>query len=151
MRETEKAGSRNAAAGHGRLLLGMSAAAAIVLGVLWAPTLNDRAVAQAVDLDEIFWCDPEIGPMGSQTEEECLESRGVLLASCTTCHSFAPIVLGQKSPAEWDSFLTAHRDRVSVSEEEFEQLREFISTRFTPDNPVPELPEALRNYTLPPA
>jgi hypothetical protein len=37
-----------------------------------------------------------------------------------------------------------HRDRVSeLSDGDFEILYEYVSTTFTPERPVPELPEAL--------
>ena len=126
-------------------------ALAIILGVGVAGFAT-AANAQSVDIEEIFWCDEDIGPLGTQTEEECKESRDLLLSECTSCHTFAPIVLGEKTSEEWDGFLSAHRMRVEgIDDDVFDQLKEFIGTRFTPDHPVPDLPPALRNYTLPEA
>lgn len=110
------------------------------------------AGAQGVNIEEIFWCDESIGPLGDQSPEECLEARSTVLNSCTSCHTFAPIVLAQRTEAEWDTFMGAHRERTpEVSDESYEQMTEFLKVHFNPDNPQPDLPPALRNYELPPA
>jgi len=140
-----------------RAFVPTAVAASVLVGamavlVTWGGYFAKPAMAQSVDLDQIFWCDESIGPMGSQSVEECLQSRQVLLGSCTSCHTFAPIVLRQRSRDEWEAFLGAHRQRVlDISDADFEQLKDFIGTRFTPDFPEPDLPQVLRDYALPEA
>jgi len=108
-----------------------------VLAVVSAPQ------AQSVDLDAIFNCAAD-GPLGSQTPEQCLESRGVLLNSCTACHTFVPVVKAQKTPDGWNATLDVHRSRVpDLSDEQFEALREFLNAHFNDTLPPPELPPAL--------
>ena len=58
----------------------------------------------------------------------------------------------QKTESEWDTFLDAHRQRVEeTSDEDYEDIGKFLKSHFNPDNPVPQLPPELENYTLPPA
>lgn len=118
------------------LLAGVTLAAASLFLAL-------PAQAQSVDLDVIFNCSPD-GPIGSQTPEQCLETRGVLLNSCTACHTFVPIVKAQKSAEGWDATLGIHRSRVpEMSDDQFEALREFLHNHFNDTLPPPELPPAL--------
>jgi mono/diheme cytochrome c family protein len=82
-----------------------------------------------VDMDAIF-------PAG--------EGRDIMLANCQSCHSWVPIVVLQMNEGEWARSQGEHRDRVeALSEEDFETLYAYLSSTFTPDRPVPELPQAL--------
>lgn len=120
----------------GALLLGAMIATSSLFVVL-------PAQAQSVDLDVIFNCDAD-GPIGSQTPEQCLETRGTLLNSCTACHTFVPIVKAQKSEEAWNATLDIHRSRVpQMSDEEFEALRVFLQNHFNETLPPPTLPPAL--------
>lgn len=99
--------------------------------------------AQSVDLDVIFNCSPD-GPIGSQTPEQCLETRDTLLNSCTACHTFVPIVKAQKDEDGWNATLGIHRSRVpEMSDDQFEALREFLQNHFNDTLPPPVLPPAL--------
>src|SRR5690606_17223543 len=99
--------------------------------------------AQSVDLDVIFNCSPD-GPLGSQTPEDCLESRTVLLNSCTACHTFVPIVKAEKTEEAWDATLGVHRSRVpDLTDEQFSALSEFLKAHFNDTVPAPALPPAL--------
>ena len=99
--------------------------------------------AQSVDLDVIFNCSPD-GPIGNQTPEQCLETRGTLLNSCTACHTFVPIVKAQKDVDGWNATLGIHRSRVpEMSDDQFEALREFVQSHFNDTLPPPVLPPAL--------
>ena len=100
--------------------------------------------AQGVDIEEVFNC-AEDGPLGEQTQEQCVASREATLSNCTSCHTFVPIVKAQKSPEGWDATLEAHRTRVDMSDEAYAQLRDFLVAHFNPDNPPPELPPALES------
>jgi hypothetical protein len=132
-----------------RIALSAAAAAAFGFGVFG---LSSEVSSQSVDIEQIFWCDEAIGPMGDQTPEECLEARQMVLTACTSCHTFAPVVLSQYTESEWESFMARHAERVpELSQEQLDQLTEFLKVRYNPDNPQPDLPPALREYTLPPA
>ncbi len=82
-----------------------------------------------VDMDEIF-------PPG--------EGRDLVLNNCQSCHIWVPIVILQMNEEEWARSATEHRARVeSLGDEDFETLYAYLSSTFTPDRPVPELPPAL--------
>lgn len=99
--------------------------------------------AQDLDFDVIFNCKAD-GPLGSQTPEQCLETRDTLLNTCTACHTFVPIVKAQKSPDAWDATLGVHRPRVpGLTDEQFEALREFLKSHFNDQLPPPTLPPEL--------
>lgn len=117
--------------------------------VIWgALVMGQPVMAQAVNIEEIFWCEGR--PIGDQTPEQCVETRNLILAACTSCHIFSPIVLTQKTAEQWDAFLDAHRVKADqVSDADYEELGEFIKIHFNPDNPVPDLPPALLQYGLP--
>jgi hypothetical protein len=125
-------------------------AVAFTIVVIGALVANRPVLAQSVNINEIFWCEGK--PIGDQTADECAKTRSLILAACTSCHVFTPIVVAQKTADEWDAFLDAHRQRVSdMSDADFEGIRKFVKAHFNPENPVPQLPPALLDYTLPPA
>ncbi|MEX2482455.1 MAG: hypothetical protein WD928_16475 [Gammaproteobacteria bacterium] len=118
-------------------------ATAILLGAGTTVPVMTNSQAQDLDLDVIFNCSTD-GPLGEQTPEQCLESRSVLLNSCTACHTFVPIVKAQKSEEAWNSTLSVHRSRVpDLTDEQFEALRAFLITHFNETLPPPVLPPAL--------
>jgi len=101
------------------------------------------AYAQGVDINVIFNCEPD-GPLGEQDTDQCAASRSLLLGTCTACHTFVPIVKAQKSETQWNATLQVHRTRVpDVSEDDFEQLRQFLIAHFNETNPPPSLPPEL--------
>ncbi len=146
MEGTEEArGNPSGASGAG--IIGTAAALAIVIG--GALAMGQPVLAQSVNIDEIFWCEGR--PIGDQTPEECVETRSLILAVCTSCHLFVPIVVAQKAEQQWDAFFSAHREHASQSSDaDYEEMREFVKIRFNPDNPVPDLPPALLQFGLPP-
>lgn len=82
-----------------------------------------------VNVDELF-------PQGP--------GRQLVLDNCMSCHSMAPIVVSQKTKAEWNQLAIVHRDKVSrLSDEEFNQLMDYLIATFNPSHPVPQLPEEL--------
>ena len=101
-----------------------------------APAGAQQAAAPAassgpvrVDIDEIFPAGP---------------GRDLLLNNCQNCHVWVPIVVLQMDEAAWFRNSLEHRSRVEgLSDEEFELLYDYLSSTFTPDRPVPELPAAL--------
>jgi hypothetical protein len=125
--------------------------AAAVVAVIGFTASSTNAVAQELNIDEIFFCHE--GKMtGEHTYDQCLEARDTTLITCTACHVFTPFVKAQKTDAEWDTFLEAHRQRVpETSNADYEEIGKFLKSHFNPENPVPQLPPELENYTLPPA
>lgn len=101
-----------------------------------APADAQQAAAPAarsgpvrVDIDEIFPAGP---------------GRDLLLNNCQNCHVWVPIVILQMDEAAWFRNSLDHRSRVEgLSDEEFELLYDYLSSTFTPDRPIPELPAAL--------
>jgi hypothetical protein len=75
--------------------------------------------------------------------------REILLNNCTTCHTFVPIVLSQKTKEEWENTRLHHRDRVSgLGDADFKTLYEYLETNFARGHPVPKLPpELLQTWT----
>ena len=70
--------------------------------------------------------------------------RDLVLNNCQTCHVFTPIVILRMDESQWARNGSEHRDRVElVGDEDFELMYQYLATTFTPDRPVPELPEAL--------
>ncbi len=128
--------------------MALFAATFVVIGV--AGTSNS-ANAQELDFEKIFFCH-EGEKTGEQTYDECLAARDTTLITCTACHVFTPWVKAQKTEDEWDSFLDAHRGRVpETSDADLAKISKFLKAHFNPENPVPQLPPELENYTLPPA
>ena len=70
--------------------------------------------------------------------------RDLVLNNCQICHVWVPIVILQMDETQWARNRSEHRDRVElVSDEDFELMYGYLTTTFTPDRPVPELPSAL--------
>lgn len=122
------------------------------LGLSSLAVLPQPAQAQGFDINSVFYCN-EGEPTGTQSPEECQESRGLILANCTICHAFVIIVKQQKDAATWDSFLQAHHARVpELSDEQIKMMGDFLKAHFNPENPVPQLPPELEGLAdMPPA
>lgn len=90
--------------------------------------------ANKVNIDEIF-------PAG--------RGRDLVLNNCQTCHTFVPIVVLQMDKDAWQRNSLDHRQRVpGVSDEDFKELYEYLSSNFNPSRPVPVLPkELLESWT----
>jgi len=70
--------------------------------------------------------------------------RDLVLNNCQSCHVWVPIVVLQMDKAAWYRNSLEHRDRVEgLSDEEFKVLYDYLSSTFTPDRHVPELPPEL--------
>jgi hypothetical protein len=68
--------------------------------------------------------------------------RELLLANCSTCHSFICGVIGQRTEGALRSVRSTHLERVSgMSEEELDTLFAYLHDNFGDDQPAPELPE----------
>ena len=104
------------------------------------------AVAQQLDLDQVFRCSEASVPRDS-----CLQAREVILNNCTTCHTFVPIVMQGFDENGWRGLLTRHVENGRVSQvpaEQIENLRVYLAENFNGDEPPPELPpELMQTWT----
>lgn len=125
----------------GVLIVGGLAAAA--LAIFSSAPVVAPAVAQGLDLNVVFNCEPD-GPLGSQTPEECVEARELVLMTCTACHTFVPIVKAQKDDGAWNATLQAHAARLQdVAAADVEKISVFLKAHYNPDNTPPTLPPEL--------
>lgn len=107
---------------------GESAAETVASTSTDVATISDDGRTR-VDMDAIF-------PPGP--------GRDLVLNNCQSCHTWAPIVVLQMAPDEWDRWAVEHRQRVpSLTDDEFATLKTYLVQNFNPDRPVPELPPAL--------
>ena len=122
------------------------------VGLVVGSLLSGPAPAQEFDINKLFDCTPG-GPLGKQTPQQCEVARDTMLAACTSCHAFVPIVKAHKNEAGWRATMSSHRDRVNnLNDEEIEQVRLFLVAHFNDKRPVPVLPPELEALnTLPPA
>ena len=119
-----------------RLLLGALLIAAVSCGGSGAseappepPSVVTKPAPTRVDLDAIF-------PPGP--------GRDLVLNNCQSCHVWVPIVILQMDKDAWHRNSLEHRGRVeALSDEDFEVLYNYLSSTFTPERPVPELPAGL--------
>jgi hypothetical protein len=91
------------------------------------------ASASKVNMEEIF-------PAGA--------GRDLVLNNCQNCHTFVPIVVLQMDEEAWTRSSLDHRQRVNVSDDEFNLIYTYLKANFNPDRPVPTLPkELLESWT----
>lgn len=122
---------------------------AFALAVL--ATAGFEGKAQDLDITAIFWCEGEGEALGSEdlaTVQTCQAARETILFNCTSCHTFVPIVLSQKSREEWDATLIVHRPRVpELTQQQWDQVLEYLATHFNPETPPPDIPPELLGGT----
>lgn len=102
---------------------------------------SSDAVAQQLDLDEVFRCSEASVP-----RENCLQARDVILNNCTTCHTFVPIVMQSFDENGWRGLLTRHVENGRVTQvpaEQIENLRLYLAENFNGSEPPPDLPKEL--------
>jgi hypothetical protein len=102
-----------------------AAAAAAPVAAVGAPD----STVEKVNIDEIFPPD---------------DGRDLVLNNCTNCHTIVPIALARKTPDEWVSHRTQHRQRVGgISDADADRLWAYLTKNFAPGRPIPQLPEDL--------
>ncbi len=68
-------------------------------------------------------------------------SRGLVLNHCSTCHSPACAVIGQRSRAEWDAIETSHIPYGGgLSSEDRGKIFDYLHRHFNDTLPEPEVP-----------
>ena len=99
-----------------------------------SPSIDSIGTGTSIDLDVLF---PLVVP------EDAL-GREYALVECTGCHTIAPIAIGQKTAEGWRNLMAEHRRYVQATPEDvWELITVYLGNTFTPDRPVPELPEEL--------
>lgn len=72
------------------------------------------------------------------------KGRELVLENCMSCHSMAPTVVAQKTRSEWKQLGSHHRELCAkLTDEQYNQLLEYLIATFNPSRPVPQLPEEL--------
>lgn len=70
--------------------------------------------------------------------------RELVLDNCQSCHVLVPILVLRMDKAAWYRNSLEHRERVEgLDDDDFEILYDYLTSTFTPDSPIPELPAAL--------
>ncbi len=68
--------------------------------------------------------------------------RDLVLRDCTTCHSFVPIITGQRPNARWLSLKSDHRDKASgVNQADYDAEFAYLMENFNDTKPEPKLPQ----------
>lgn len=108
-----------------------------------APMLGATpAMAQDADLDAIFRCTAT----DDDGKQKCSHARDLILENCTSCHTFAPIVMQQFDANAWESLIHRHvaGGRVNnISADDVKTIQDYLTANFNPSQPVPQLPKAL--------
>jgi hypothetical protein len=119
------------------------------------PVEEPEPVAEPVEeIDEVVEPEPEapppaVAPTGrGQVNMDAVFPEGpgreLTLMGCTGCHNWVPLVILGFTQEEWERNARTHRDFVSaMSDEDFEVVYDYLKKNFTPDTPIPELPQEL--------
>lgn len=101
--------------------------------------------AQGFDIEEVLPCNE---PQSEEdlTLEACQQSRELIMFECSACHTIAPVVQAQNTPEEWEATFDVHADRIGhLSDDDVALVQQYLVNTFNPDNPVPELPDSLKD------
>ncbi len=91
------------------------------------PTPQASSGQQKLNLDDYF-------PKGA--------SRDLVLRDCTTCHSFVPIITGQRTNERWLSLKKDHKDKASgVTQADYDAEFTYLMENFNNTKPEPKLPD----------
>lgn len=70
------------------------------------------------------------------------EGRELLLQNCTGCHSFVPIVTGQRPQERWSSLKEDHKDKAAgISESDYDIIFDYLAENFNDTKPEPQFPQ----------
>jgi hypothetical protein len=65
-----------------------------------------------------------------------------MLRDCTSCHSFVPIVTGQRPNDRWQSLKNDHRDKAAgVSAADYDTEFNYLMDNFNDTKPAPKFPD----------
>jgi hypothetical protein len=91
------------------------------------PTPQASSGQQKLNLDDYF-------PKGA--------GRDLVLRDCTTCHSFVPIITGQRTNDRWLSLKKDHKDKASgVTQADYDEEFAYLMENFNNTKPEPKLPD----------
>lgn len=100
-----------------------------------------EALAQEVDINAVFRCTAK----DDAGKQQCSTARELILDNCTSCHTFAPIVLQQFDRSGWETEISRHLSdgRADLSPGQAQTMTEYLIANFNADLPVPALPKEL--------
>lgn len=116
---------------------------ALSIVIVFASCINigvsGTARAEQLDMDAIFRC------VASDDDgiAKCLLAREMILDNCTSCHSFAPIVIAQLERSAWHGVLFRMNEKIDLSEADLLLIEDYLTDNFNENFPPPELPAAL--------
>jgi hypothetical protein len=74
--------------------------------------------------------------------------RELVLQYCVNCHNIAPIALAHKTPDEWVAHRQSHVGRLSLSQDEWDKIYNYLTVNYPADRVVPTLPpQLLKDWT----
>ncbi len=121
------------------VLLAAAFGLAVLGGVLSMPIPTPAQNVQ-IDMDAVFRCTAA----DAEGRTVCDQGRELILNNCTTCHSFAPIVMQQFDEDSWRGLLERHRPRVpDMPDAQIDTMRTYLAANFNGELEPPELPPAL--------
>lgn len=112
----------------------------VLLTLAMVATIAFSARSQELDVKAILRCSAD----NAEQETDCDRSRGLVMQYCTSCHTFAPIVMQQFDESGWASLMNRHKGWIpNLPEADFQQIRSYLTANFRPDLDPPELPPEL--------
>jgi mono/diheme cytochrome c family protein len=69
-------------------------------------------------------------------------AREAVLNSCGSCHAVACLALGQRSASRWNGLKESHRETVSNTAEELDEIFAYLQESFNEATPEPQIPPA---------
>jgi len=66
--------------------------------------------------------------------------RETVLSTCGSCHAVACLALGQRNADRWASLKEAHRETVSSTPEELDEIFAYLQESFNESTPEPNIP-----------
>jgi len=115
-------------------------AAVGIFGLMIGAALPVPSQAQDLDMKKVFRC----GAKDKAGVAACDHARDLILANCTNCHAFVPIVIQQFDKAGWEGNFQRHRERATaLNAAQLSEIRNYLAANFNPSQDPPELPEEL--------
>lgn len=116
---------------------------ALAAALLLASCARSPTVAEA-ETEEASQPAPEAKPFNIRDVFPEGAGRELVLENCQSCHVLVPILVLRMDEAAWYRSSIEHRERVEgLTDQEFEVLYDYLTSKFPPDRPIPKLPPAL--------
>lgn len=123
--------------------IGQAPMLALVAALLLASCGRPPTVAEA-ETEAASQPTPEAKPFNIRDVFPEGAGRELVLENCQSCHVLVPILVLRMDEAAWYRSSIEHRERVEgLTDQEFEVLYDYLTSKFPPDRPIPKLPPAL--------